>query len=829
MTDKNYIVFKYTLNNKVKEQVIHDLPITIGRQATNVVVIGHESVSREHAAIVWGSNKQSIELNDLNSLNGISYLDDVVKNIKLTGNEDFLLGDVPCSVSISPKLLNTIASSVPNRHAKSSLKTSSKYTLPIIIGSISVLGMILGGIALFFSSNSPQKQDVSLPSIEPQVSHNTFQENLESDFYDVGLDDEYEQSGEDSQIDLELGELDGFPDNTESVVDEVLLNANNDTLDLSDIDAEDELYLDQLTDNLNNTELEIQQDDSEFMQMQDMLEDVVDHNISTEALTQNNFMQANVPQNNNEVSQAIYQQKNKNEVTETDFAKFKAMSQYRDVYGKNINTSEGIMHSQELNGTTFGQHKQLTSVEFTRVELPKLSSDWFAIPKAAMITTPVKNKSYTSKTSPVVKKVRRSDSDVSTSNGYHIQGNANMANENNRYAKIIDLNKGNRPSHVIDLEKDKVASDSYLIKLNDDAKARQLLKYGKPTPKKIVNESQHELTQNVLARKELNKNESEYRDIIQRIELEDRQPLKSHTVEFRDQLSNQKNTMQISGSPPQRNTNQALKKQPVIANKAATNSVYVDARNAQETSRSLAQEVVKSAISKYKFGFGKAGIKLLKQEIAKGNTNKELKVTLNQLNTLFDLYYKGNTAYNAGQFEKAKQAWKVFFAKEEEIFGDQTTAYSRIAMSKSKKNPNQVIAIAKKDVKPIVEAKISKKIDHDSNVRFDVDGKSFVLDSKGLKDATGKDLSVSDASNQQVDESKIQNEAYRYNQTQDIQDNQSNIELAASYYKKAVNLEHSNVREALKFWKKTLQYTQPGDVLHTKASAKVAWYQEWGY
>ena len=183
-------------------------------------------------------------------------------------------------------------------------------------------------------------------------------------------------------------------------------------------------------------------------------------------------------------------------------------------------------------------------------------------------------------------------------------------------------------------------------------------------------------------------------------------------------------------------------------------------------------------------GDAQAAINLLKPALE--NTRlppalrTQIRTTYTNLTTLYNQYGSGQSAYANGDKEGAFQTWNAFMAKESSLFGGRKSTYTRTISSR------------------VVGEYVS--LGNDA-ARAGDHHKAYRMWQKALElgDNVAARIALENANNKGM-----------------------------QLYRQALRLEYVNAGKAKALWQEVTQLLPPGTEYHTKASAKLAWYDKWG-
>lgn len=158
----------------------------------------------------------------------------------------------------------------------------------------------------------------------------------------------------------------------------------------------------------------------------------------------------------------------------------------------------------------------------------------------------------------------------------------------------------------------------------------------------------------------------------------------------------------------------------------------------------------------------------------------EVRTAYANYSTLYSQYGAGQSAYAGGDKEGAFQTWNAFMDKEAALFGGRKSAYTQNISSR----------VVGEYVNLGNEA--SRSGDHH---------KAYRMWQKALElgDNVAARIAIDNANNK-----------------------------AMQLYRQALRLEYVNTSKARALWQEVTELLPPGTEYHTKASAKLAWYERWG-
>lgn len=158
----------------------------------------------------------------------------------------------------------------------------------------------------------------------------------------------------------------------------------------------------------------------------------------------------------------------------------------------------------------------------------------------------------------------------------------------------------------------------------------------------------------------------------------------------------------------------------------------------------------------------------------------EVRTAYANYSTLYNQYGAGQSAYVNGDKEGAFQTWNAFMDKEAALFGGRKSAYTQNISSRV---VGEYVALGND---------ASRSGDHH---------KAYRMWQKALElgDNVAARIAIDNANNK-----------------------------AMQLYRQALRLEYVNTRKARALWQEVTELLPPGTEYHTKASAKLAWYDRWG-
>lgn len=158
----------------------------------------------------------------------------------------------------------------------------------------------------------------------------------------------------------------------------------------------------------------------------------------------------------------------------------------------------------------------------------------------------------------------------------------------------------------------------------------------------------------------------------------------------------------------------------------------------------------------------------------------EVRTAYANYSTLFNQYGAGQSAYASGEKESAFEIWNSFMEKEASLFGGRKSSYTQNISSRV---VGEYVTLGNE---------AAKKGDHH---------KAYRMWQKALElgDNVAARIAIDNANNK-----------------------------AMQLYRQALRLEYVNTSKARGLWQEVTELLPPGTEYHTKASAKLAWYERWG-
>lgn len=196
-----------------------------------------------------------------------------------------------------------------------------------------------------------------------------------------------------------------------------------------------------------------------------------------------------------------------------------------------------------------------------------------------------------------------------------------------------------------------------------------------------------------------------------------------------------------------------------------------------------AERAVLEAKRLYIQGDGQAAIAKVKPYVGatsvSGRTETNVKAAYSDYTSLYDQYTQGQSAFKKGDKEMAFSLWTDFMSREEKMLGEKS-AYSRSIASK------------------VVDEFVARGNDASNRGDYHNAYKNWE-----------KALSIGDSVAARIAVDNLNNRAKQL-------------------YRQALRLEYVNASKARAMWQEVTQLLPPGTEYHTKASAKLAWYEKWG-
>lgn len=183
-------------------------------------------------------------------------------------------------------------------------------------------------------------------------------------------------------------------------------------------------------------------------------------------------------------------------------------------------------------------------------------------------------------------------------------------------------------------------------------------------------------------------------------------------------------------------------------------------------------------------GDAQSAINLLKPLVESSGMSQslrgEVRTAYANYSSLFDQYSAGQKAYGTSDKEGAFEIWNSFMEKESSLFGGRKSAYTQNISSRV---VGEYVTLGND---------AAKKGDHH---------KAYRMWQKALElgDNVAARIAIDNANNK-----------------------------AMQLYRQALRLEYVNTSKARALWQEVTELLPPGTEYHTKASAKLAWYERWG-
>ncbi|MBA54656.1 MAG: hypothetical protein CMK89_09390 [Pseudomonadales bacterium] len=194
---------------------------------------------------------------------------------------------------------------------------------------------------------------------------------------------------------------------------------------------------------------------------------------------------------------------------------------------------------------------------------------------------------------------------------------------------------------------------------------------------------------------------------------------------------------------------------------------------AQGTAQSLyIQGKAPQALDELKKYIGNAAVSKSYQDRVRG--------TYRDIDALYSQYTDAQKAYAAGDKDRAFSVWTDFMARETALLDGQRSVYSRSIMTKV--------------VDEYVERGNRASNEGDYHSAY-----SYWNKAVELGDSVSAKIAIDNLNNK-----------------------------ARQLYRQALRLEYVNTNKAKAMWAEVTQLLPPGTEYHTKASAKLAWYEKWG-
>lgn len=197
-----------------------------------------------------------------------------------------------------------------------------------------------------------------------------------------------------------------------------------------------------------------------------------------------------------------------------------------------------------------------------------------------------------------------------------------------------------------------------------------------------------------------------------------------------------------------------------------------------------AQQDLTRAQDLYFKGDAQAAINVLKPALENtslpASLRAEIRTAYTNYSTLYNQYGAGQSAWTSGDKTAAFQTWNAFMDKEAALFGGRKSSYTRNISSRVL---GEYVTLGNE---------AARNGDHH---------KAYRLWQKALElgDNVAARIAIDNANNK-----------------------------AIQLYRQALRLEYVNASKAKALWKEVTELLPPGTEYHTKASAKLAWYERWG-
>lgn len=215
--------------------------------------------------------------------------------------------------------------------------------------------------------------------------------------------------------------------------------------------------------------------------------------------------------------------------------------------------------------------------------------------------------------------------------------------------------------------------------------------------------------------------------------------------------------------------------QPVVSKPKPkpTPNLNSQAATAQTTAQSLyIQGKAPQALDELKKYIGNAAVSRSYQD--------RVKTTYRDIDALFSQYTDAQKAYATGDKDRAFSVWTDFMSRESQLLDGQKSVYSR--------------SIATKVMDEYVERGNQASSDGDNHSAYNYWSKAVEIG-----DSVSAKIALDNLNNK-----------------------------ARQLYRQALRLEYVNTNKAKAMWSEVTQLLPPGTEYHTKASAKLAWYEKWG-
>lgn len=171
---------------------------------------------------------------------------------------------------------------------------------------------------------------------------------------------------------------------------------------------------------------------------------------------------------------------------------------------------------------------------------------------------------------------------------------------------------------------------------------------------------------------------------------------------------------------------------------------------------------------------------LVESQSLSASLKAEVRTAYSNYSTLYNQYGAAQSAYANGDKEGAFQGWDAFMSKEGSLFGGRKSAYTQNISSRV---VGEYVTLGNE---------ASRAGDHHKAYRF----WQKALD---VGDNVAARIAIDNANNK-----------------------------AMQLYRQALRLEYVNTSKARAQWQQVTELLPPGTEYHTKASAKLAWYDKWG-
>lgn len=171
---------------------------------------------------------------------------------------------------------------------------------------------------------------------------------------------------------------------------------------------------------------------------------------------------------------------------------------------------------------------------------------------------------------------------------------------------------------------------------------------------------------------------------------------------------------------------------------------------------------------------------LLDDRAVSGAIRSEVQDAYAKYTSLFDQYSAGQASYVKGDKEAAFESWVGFMDKESVALSGRKSSYTRNISSRV---VSEYVALG---------TEASRNGEHHKAYRF-------WQKALGIEDNVAARIAIDNANNR-----------------------------AMQLYRQALRLEYVNTSKAKALWMEVTELLPPGTEYHTKASAKLAWYEKWG-